>query len=74
MEYIKAYTASNTIILALKSRLNENKIRYIIQDNFTSSIHAGFGEQPNNIELLIHKDDAEIAKPILLAFDKEVNG
>ncbi len=74
MEYLKGYTSTSTIIIALKSRLDNQNIRSIIQDNVSASIHAGFGEQLNNVDLLIHKEDAEMAKPILLAFDKDING
>lgn len=73
MEYIKAYTSTNTIIIALKNRLDNNKIRSVIQDNVAASLHAGFGESLNNVDLLIHKEDVELAKPILLQFDKDIH-
>lgn len=72
MEYIKAYTASNTIIIALKSRLEELNIKSVIQDNVSASLHAGFGEQLNNVDLLIHKNDVVKSKPILIQFDQDI--
>jgi len=67
------FTASSIIIHGLEIRLKEENIQYIIKDKFESARLAGFGEQMNNVELLIHEDDFERATPIVDAYKAEID-
>jgi len=72
-EHIKIFTGSSIIVKGLQNLLDDNKIHYIIKDNFESARLGGFGEQMNSVELHVLTADQEKAETIANDYRKEIN-
>ena len=72
-EHIKIFTGSSIIVKGLQNLLDDNKIHYIIKDNFESARLGGFGEQMNSVELHVLMADQEKAETIANDYRKEIN-
>ncbi|PWG04193.1 putative signal transducing protein [Polaribacter aquimarinus] len=72
-EHIKIFSGSSIIVRGLQNLLDDNKIHYIIKDNFESARLAGFGEQMNAVEVHILSSDKQKAEPIVEKYRKEIN-
>lgn len=66
------FTSSGIIIRGLEVRLKNEGIQCIIKDKFESARLAGFGEQMNNVELLVHEDDFDKATIIVDHYKSEI--
>lgn len=72
-DYEKLFTSSNIIVTGLTNILDDNNITYIIKDKFESARLAGFAEQINNVEVHVLQSDVQKAKPLIGAYQKEIN-
>lgn len=72
-EHIKIFSSSSIIVKGLQNLLDDNKISYLIKDQFESARLAGFGEQMNSVEIHVLKSDIEKTKPIVEKYKNEIN-
>ncbi len=72
-DYQPIFTSSGIIIRGLEIRLKNAGIQCIVKDKFESARLAGFGEQMNNVELLVHEDDLDKATPIVDSYKSEID-
>lgn len=67
-KYVSIFTGPLVSVKNLESQLAAEGISSIIEDEFQSSITAGFGASSSSIHLLISEEDLERAKPIIEGF------
>lgn len=68
---VRVFVGSEIACLALLAELEKNGIKGIIQDEFRSSIGAGFGGgSPSALDLYISTSDMDNAKSIIEDFLK----
>lgn len=72
-KHIKFFVGSLIEIQRLQLDLDDNEIPSLVKNNFQSGLRSGFyGGSPSQVELFIFEEDLEKAKPILDAFEKEM--
>ena len=68
---IRVFTGSEITVNLLKDELEEIGISSIIQNDFNSSVAAGFASgTPYSVDLLIQEHDLNKAEPIIEEFIK----
>ncbi|MEO9570775.1 MAG: DUF2007 domain-containing protein [Polaribacter sp.] len=72
-EHIKIFSGSSIIVRGLQNLLDENKITYLVKDQFESARLAGFGEQMNSVEIHVLGIDKDKAKSIVDKYKIEIN-
>lgn len=72
-EHVKIFSGSSIIVKGLQNLFDDDKISYIVKDNFESARLAGFGEQMNSVEVHVLSADEEKAKSIVENYKKEIN-
>ncbi|MFD1314097.1 putative signal transducing protein [Namhaeicola litoreus] len=74
-KHVKFFVGSLIEIQRLQLDLDDQNIPSLVKNNFQSGLRSGFyGGSPSQVELFIFESDLEKAKPILKAFEKEMNG
>lgn len=70
-EHIRILSGSTVTVNLLASILEENNISVIVRDNANSASLAGFGSQPNDVDLLVAESDVDRAIELINDFQKE---
>lgn len=70
-KFITVFSGSEVEVILLKGLLENEAIEGIIQNDFQSSIHAGFAYGTvSTVRLKLHESDIKKAKPIIEDFLK----
>jgi len=72
-QHITIFSGSAILVKGLQNRLEDHNISALIKDRVESARLGGFGEHRTAIELQVLNVDLEDAKPILAAYEKEIN-
>lgn len=72
-EHITIFSGSSILVKGLQNRLEDNNISVLIKDRAESARLGGYGEFRTSVELQVLNVDIEKAKPIVDAYQKEIN-
>ena len=72
-EHIKIFSGSSIIVKGLQNVLDDNKVHYLIKDNFESARLGGHVQHPNSVEVLILNTDIEKTLPLVEAYKAKIN-
>ncbi|WP_298782387.1 DUF2007 domain-containing protein [uncultured Polaribacter sp.] len=72
-EHERIFTGTNIIVNGLTVLLDEEKITYLIKDQFESARLAGYGAHMNSVEIHVLNSDIEKANETVKKYEEKIN-